>query len=161
MTDNPHVQIGCVANLLAPVAAWATESYKAFVPNGHGRQYGVLYRKDLAPPPEVWEIRRLVVEANNLQAYPTEPMFQDYCGFITEGGAIHQHQDPDHNGRQHVRFNVMVSKPEAGGMPVQDGEEMAVNEGDVWRCNASRVRHWCTTVQGPKPRIVLSYGFLL
>lgn len=149
------------AALLAPVSVWAVESHKAFKPNGHGRQYGSLYREDLAPPPEVWEIRRLVVEASNLQGYPTEPMFQDYCGFITEGGAIHPHQDPDHNGKQHVRFNVMVSKPEAGGVPVQDGKELAVEEGDVWRCDASRVRHRCTPVQGPKPRIVLSYGFLI
>jgi hypothetical protein len=149
------------AALLAPVSAWAIESHKAFKPNGYGRQYGVLYREDLAPPPEVWEIRRLVVEANSLQTCPTEPVFQDYCGFITEGGAIHPHQDPDYNGKQHVRFNVMVSKPEAGGIPVQDGEALAVEEGDVWRCDASRVRHWCTPVQGPKPRIVLSYGFLI
>ena len=149
------------AALLAPVSAWAVESHKAFQPNGPGRQYGVLYRKDLTPPPEVWEIRRQIVEANNLQGCPTEPMFQDYCGFITEGGAIHEHQDQDHNGKQHVRFNVMVSKPDAGGAPVQDGIEMHVEEGAVWRCDASRVRHWCTPVQGTKPRIVLSYGFLI
>jgi hypothetical protein len=149
------------AALLAPVSSWAIESHKTFQPNGYGRQYGILYREDLTPPPEVWEIRRQIVEANNLQAYPTEPLFKDFCGFITEGGAIHQHQDTDHNGKQHVRFNVMVSRPKAGGIPVQDGIEMHVEEGDVWRCNASRVRHWCTTVQGPKPRIVLSYGFLI
>jgi hypothetical protein len=149
------------AALLAPVSAWAIESHKAFEPNGDGRQYGVLYRKDLTPPPQVWEIRRQIVEANRLQGFSTEPMFQDFCGFITEGGAIHPHKDPDNNGKQHVRFNVMVSKPEAGGTPVQDGLEMAVEEGDVWRCDASRVRHWCTPVQGQKPRIVLSYGFLI
>jgi hypothetical protein len=149
------------AALLAPVSTWAIDSHKAFEPNGFGRQYGVLYRKDLTPPSEVWEIRRQIVEANNLQDCPIEPMFKDYCGFITEGGAIHQHQDPDHDGKQHVRFNVMVSKPEAGGLPVQGAMKMAIEEGDVWRCNASRVRHWCTMVQGPKPRIVLSYGFLL
>jgi hypothetical protein len=149
------------AALLAPVSVWAIESRKAFRPNGQGRQYGILYREDLAPSPEVWEIRRLIVEANNLQACPTEPMFQDFCGFITEGGAIHPHQDSDHNGKQHVRFNVMVSKPEAGGLPVQDSVEIVVEEGGVWRCDASRVSHWCTPVQGSKPRIVLSYGFLI
>jgi hypothetical protein len=147
--------------LLAPVATWAVESHKAFQPNGFGRQYGLLYREDLTPPPEVWKIRRQIVEAHSLQDCQTEPMFQDFCGFVTEGGAIHPHQDQDHNGRQHVRFNVMVSEPEAGGTPVQDGVEMPVEEGDVWRCDASRVCHWCTPVQGPKPRIVLSYGFLI
>jgi hypothetical protein len=149
------------ATLLAPVFVWAIESHKAFKPNGFGRQYGILYRKDLAPPPEVWEIRQQIVEANGLQACDTEPMFQDFCGFIIEGGAIHQHQDFDHSGKQHVRFNVMVSKPEAGGAPMQNGVEIPAEEGDVWRCDASLVRHWCTPVVGVKPRIVLSYGFLL
>jgi hypothetical protein len=148
-------------NLLAPVSFWAIKSHKAFAPNGFGRQYGVLYRKELAPPSEVWEIRRQIVEANGLQGCDTEPIFQDFCGFITAGGVIHEHQDFDHNGKQHIRFNVMVSKPEAGGIPLQDGVEIAVEEGDVWRCDASRVRHWCTPVQGKKPRIVLSYGFLV
>jgi hypothetical protein len=149
------------AELLKPIAHWANKSHKSFQPNGHGRQYGILYREDLTPPPEVWEIRRQIVEANNLHGCQTQPILQDFCGFITEGGAIHKHQDSDHNGKQHVRFNVMVSKPDAGGTPVQDGVEMAVKEGDVWRCDVSRVFHWCTPVQGPKPRIVLSYGFLL
>jgi hypothetical protein len=147
------------ATLLAPVSVWAHESHKAFRPNGFGRQYGVL--QELQPPAEAWEIKRLIVEAHGLHEAKQEPLFRDFCGFITEGGAIHQHQDQDHNGKQHVRFNVMVSKPEAGGTPVQDGVEMHVEDGDVWRCNASRVRHWCTPVQGPKPRIVLSYGFLI
>jgi hypothetical protein len=145
--------------LLQPVAAWALKTYPSFRPNGFGRQFGVL--QDYTPPKEVWEIRRQIVEAHNLHAAEQEPWFQDFCGFITDGGAIHEHQDSDYNGKQHVRFNVMVSKPDTGGIPIQNGVEIPVEEGDVWRCDASRVRHWCTTVVGNKPRIVLSYGFLL
>jgi hypothetical protein len=147
------------AALIAPVAGWAVESHKAFRPNGFGRQYGVL--QELQPPAEVWEIKRQIVEEHGLHTAAQEPIFKDFCGFIIEGGAIHPHQDSDHDGKQHVRFNIMVSKPDAGGVPVQEGEEVAVEEGDVWRCDASRVRHWCTPVQGSKPRIILSYGFLI
>jgi len=32
---------------------------------------------------------------------------------------------------------------------------------EVWRCDASQVRHWCTPVVGQKPRIVLSFGFMI
>lgn len=149
------------AALLQPVAVWAHESHKAFRPNGQGRQYGVLQRNDLTPPSEAWEIKRQIVEAHGLHDAEQEPVFKDFCGFITEGGAIHPHSDQDHDGKQHVRFNVMVSKPVAGGTPVQDGVEMPVEEGDVWRCDASRVKHWCTPVVGSKPRIVLSFGFLI
>lgn len=145
--------------LLEPVARWAHESHKAFRPNGQGRQYGVL--QEFQPPVEVWDIKRRIVEAHSLHDAGQEPVFKDFCGFITEGGAIHPHQDSDHGGRQHVRFNVMVSKPASGGLPVQDGVEILIEEGEVWRCDASRVKHWCTPVAGPKPRIVLSFGFLL
>lgn len=147
------------AALLESIADWAVNSHKAFRANGHARQYGIL--QELEPPAEVWNIKRQIVEANGLRNAEQEPIFKDLCGFITEGGAIHPHQDPDHNGKQHVRFNIMVSKPESGGMPVQDGVEMPVEEGDFWRCDASRVKHWCTPVVGSKPRIVLSYGFLI
>lgn len=147
------------AALLQPIAVWAQESYKGFRPNGFGRQYGLL--TEVQPPVEAWEIKRQIVEMYNLGNAEQEPMFKDLCGFITAGGAIHPHQDVDDNGKQHVRFNVMVSKPESGGMPVQDCVEMPVEEGDVWRCDASRVKHWCTPVVGTKPRIVLSFGFLI
>jgi hypothetical protein len=149
------------AVLLHFVATWAHESHKAFQPNGKGRQYGILQRADLTPPDAVWKIKHQIIAAHGLQSTEQEPMFKDLCGYITDGGAVHPHSDPDHNGKQHVRFNVMVSKPEAGGVPVQDGVEIAVQEGDVWRCDASRVTHWCTPVVGSKPRIVLSYGFLI
>lgn len=145
--------------LTTVVANWAQKSYRAFRPNGHCRQYGVL--QELEPPDEVWEIKRQIVDAYLLHNAEQEPVFRDFCGFITDGGAIHPHQDKDANGKQHVRFNVMVSKPVAGGIPLQDGAELSVAEGDVWRCDASRVQHWCTPVQGSKPRIVLSYGFLI
>jgi len=147
--------------LLAPVFAWAIEKRKFFQSNGFARQYGILYRKDLNPPPEVWEIRQKIFDENGLHGLDIEPMFQDFCGFITSGGAIHPHQDSDHNGKKHVRFNVMVSKPEQGGVPVQNGLEIAVEEGGVWRCDSSAVQHWCTEVVGSKPRIVLSYGVLI
>lgn len=149
------------AALLQPIAVWAHKNHKSFQPNGFGRQFGILQRNDLTPPDEAWKIKQQIVEAYALRDTEQEPKFKDLCGFITTGGAIHPHQDPDHNGKQHIRFNVMVSKPESGGMPVQDGVEMPVEEGDVWRCDASRVRHWCTPVVGSKPRIVLSYGFLI
>lgn len=147
------------ASLLQPVVEWARNTYPRFHPNGFGRQFGML--DEFNPPSEVWEIKRQIVEANALHDAEQEPWFKDFCGFITAGGAIHQHQDDGTNGKTHVRFNVMVSKPESGGVPVQDGVEIAVQEGEVWRCDASLVKHWCTPVVGNKPRIVLSYGFLL
>lgn len=148
-------------NLLTPIVCWANDKYKDFEPNGFGRQFGVLQRKDLKPPKEVWEIKDIILNNCKLQGAEQEPNFKDYCGYITEGGAIHKHTDPNKGKKIHTRFNVMVSKPEQGGEPVQADKVIEVEEGSVWRCNAGVVAHWCNPVVGSKPRIVLSYGFLL
>lgn len=141
------------------ISSWALRRYCDFQPNGFGRQFGNLYRPDLGVPDECWAVRQRVVDQFHLHAFSTEPMFRDYCGFITEGGAIHHHSDPDNSKGVHVRYNVMISKPHSGGDPYQDDVLIPVEEGEVWRCNASRVTHWCSAVVGDKPRIVLSFGF--
>lgn len=146
-------------DLLKPVINWANSNYKTFIPNGFGRQYGVL--EDLNPPKEVFTIRELIINYFGLQNTERELTIKDYCGYVTDGGAIHKHKDPNKESKAHTRFNVMVSKPIFGGTPVEDGQHIFVKEGDVWKCNAGLKEHWCTPVEGPKPRIVLSYGFLV
>jgi len=144
---------------LQPIIDWAIANKPRFKPNGFGRQYGDL--ATLNAPAIVWDIKSKIIAANGLQDCQQEPIFKDYCGFITAGGAIHKHQDPNQNGKIHTRFNVMVSKPISGGVPVIDEKEVYVEEGDIWRCDAGLLEHWCTPVVGNKPRIVLSFGFLV
>lgn len=145
--------------LLAPVNDWAVKNYKSFLPNGYARQFGIL--QDTNPPEEVWSIKQQVVDMYGLHNAKQEPHFKDYCGFITNGGYIHQHTDPNEGKLIHTRFNVLVSKPNKGGEPIQDGKMIHVEEGDIWRCDAGLVKHWCNQVIGSKPRIVLSFGFLI
>jgi hypothetical protein len=145
--------------LLIPIVDWANLTYKSFNPNGFGRQYGIL--QELDPPEEVWLIKNQIVNVYDLHRAKQEPIYKDYCGYITAGGAIHKHTDPNEGKLVHTRFNVMVSKPIEGGEPIQDGVVINVEESDVWRCDAGLVKHWCLPVVGDKPRIVLSFGFLL
>ena len=147
-------------SLIEPMVDWAMSAHPRFRSNGHGRQYGILDQFSDVPV-ESAEIRASVVDFFGLHDAQREPVFLDYCGFITEGGAIHKHTDPNEGRKIHTRFNVMISKPVSGGDPIQDGELITVEEGDVWRCDAGLKPHWCTPVVGSKPRIVLSYGFLL
>lgn len=151
------------SSLLSPVAAWAAANYHTFKVNpvSPGRQFEILQRTDLNPPPEVWEIKQLIVDEFGLAGAPIEPVLKDYCSVITEGGAIHMHTDRNQGDKIHTRFNVMVAKPDGGGMPVHGGTEIDLAEGQVWRCDAGIVEHGSTPVVGPNPRIVLSYGFLL
>jgi hypothetical protein len=145
--------------LLNPVKIWASNNFFKFKKNGYGRQYGVL--QELNPPNEVWEIKKQIEDFYNLKGVKQEPLFKDYCGYITEGGAIHPHIDQNENTLIHTRFNVLLSKPINGGEPIQNGNVIDVNEGEHWRCDAGKIEHWCNPVIGLKPRIVLSFGFLL
>jgi hypothetical protein len=147
------------SNYLPVITKWANDHYKYFRKNGYGRQYGVL--KELNPPPEVWKIKQEIVNLHKLHNAKQEPCFKDYCGYITDGGAIHKHKDPNEQNLTHTRFNVLVSKPLSGGEPIQGGTVIEVKEGEVWRCDAGKVEHWCNPVVGEKPRIVLSFGFLI
>ena len=144
--------------LLDPIKKWAEENYKTFTNNGFGRQFKIL---DNSCPKEVFTIKKIIVEKYKLENKQQEPIYKDFCGFITDGGAIHEHTDANKNGLIHTRFNVMISKPIEGGIPIQDGKQILVEEGDVWRCDAGLIKHSCTEVKGNKPRIVLSFGFLL
>ena len=146
-------------NILLPIADWANKNYKLFSQNGFERQYGIL--QNLNPPSEVWLIKKQIIDRYNLIHAKQEPCFKDYCGYITKGGAIHPHTDKNEGNLIHTRFNVMVSKPFEGGEPIQNGVVIDVEEGDIWRCDAGLVKHWCNQVVGDKPRIVLSFGFLL
>jgi hypothetical protein len=138
---------------------WANVNKNRFTPNGFGRQFGIF--SNIGYPKAALAIRKRIIEQFSLGSAIQEPMFKDYCGYITEGGAIHKHSDPNQGDLIHTRFNVLISKPVSGGIPVQNDKEIVVEEGDVWRCDAGIVKHWCTEVVGGKPRIVCSFGFLL
>lgn len=146
-------------SLRKPVIDMAIKYRPRFKPNGPGRAY-YSFAKGMAPPC-VQAIKSMVEEFYGVQDAPQEPMFKDLIGFITEGGAVHEHSYPNVGDLVHTRFNVLLSKPESGGEPVISGKIIQVEEGDTWRCNAGLEKHSCTKVVGSKPRIVLSFGYLL
>ena len=150
--DETHRQI---------LLQWAYENKSRFTSNGFGRQYGIL--QQLNGPPCWHEVKASVVRQFLLSPmWKEEPCFQDYIGYITEGGAIHPHTDPNQPGYQHVRFNCLLSKPESGGDRIYGDRIIPLpQEGGVWRCDAGRVTHASTPVIGITARIVLSLGFLL
>lgn len=128
-------------------------------PAGLNRKFRIFNDSDL--PKEFKEIKQKIISFFNLKDAQQEPVFKDFCGFITETGFVHKHKDPNKDGLIHTRFNVLLSKPISGGIPVIDGKEINVTEGEVWECKAGIYEHWTTPVVGSKPRIVLSFGFLL
>ena len=157
--------IVCTPEERAEIQAWAMENCKKnWVANGKhtSRYHAVMDSCDPPPPDCVWEIKKRVVEAFGLEGRPAEPLFRDFCSVHFQGGMAHLHLDPNTDGLVNTRFNVMIQKPQVGGMPVNDGKNVTiVQEGEAWRVDSGITPHCSTMVKGPVPRIILSFGFLL
>lgn len=144
----------------AELIEWANHNYGSFIKNGFGRQFKKL-RELPTIPACVWDIKARIVAIERLENAPQEPLFEDYIGYITDGGKIHPHKDSNRDGLIHTRFNAFVQLPEKGGLPVYGDVVLPVSERHYVRCNSGIDVHTCEMVEGPKARIVLSFGFLL
>ena len=90
-----------------------------------------------------------------------EPIFKNFIGnHFVDGTAVQEHVDPAPNGFVHTRCNLMLKKPLKGGNPILDGEEIQVNENDLWLCLASLEKHYTTPIEGGE-RLVFSFGALV
>jgi hypothetical protein len=110
---------------------------------------------------------------------PIEPNYGILLCYSTKGHKVHEHRDanfnvegPDESLNEdlphdylgdvvHVRFNLLISKPDHGGNPVISGTEYNVKENELWSCVAGMDKHSTTRVVGDKPRVLLSFGHFI
>jgi len=96
-----------------------------------------------------------------LKPVSVEPIFKNLTGnHFQDGAFVHPHTDPAPEGLVHTRCNLMLRKPEEGGNPVLDGEELDIDEGDLWLCLASMELHSSTPIKGGE-RLIFSFGSLV
>jgi hypothetical protein len=96
-----------------------------------------------------------------LQPLCVEPLFKNITGnHFQDGAFVHPHIDPAPDGMVHTRCNLMIRKPIKGGNPVLNGEEIEVEEGDLWLCIASMELHSSTPIYGGE-RLIFSFGGLV
>jgi hypothetical protein len=103
-------------------------------------------------------VKKRLSEHYELGQYVVPPNLKDFIGYITRGGCIHPHTDPDLPGKRHVRINVLIKQPE-GCLPLIEGMQIPVKEGDAWLNLASLCIHATTKVTGPGYRSALSFGY--
>ncbi len=106
----------------------------------------------------LYEMKERLAEHFDLGDYVVPPKLRDFVGYITDGGFIHPHTDPDLPGKRHVRINVLVKQP-GGCVPLLEGYPIAVAEGDAWLNLASQCIHATTPVIGPGYRSAISFGY--
>ena len=149
----------------AQLLAWAEGQFTdgRLVPNAMGqhryyRRYG---EDDSAVPAIFWVIRRRAVSLFAITDYEDEPEYKCFLGCNTEGGFVQRHTDSAPPDRHHIRMNIMLSKPLAGGEPVIGGKPVAVDERDLWCFYPSLMMHESTPVIGRRKRFVVSIGVLV
>lgn len=124
----------------------------SFKDNGHGRRF---------LSHTTAEFFDAAFAAWGLTDIRPEPMFQNFIGnHFLDGAHTHQHKDYAPEGYAHVRANWMLKKPEFGGNPIIDGEELQVNVGDLWLVIASMESHASTPISGGE-RLIYSFGALV
>lgn len=106
----------------------------------------------------LYDMKQRLAAHYGLGDYVVPPNLKDFVGYITEGGSIHPHTDPDLPGKRHVRINVLVKQP-GGCIPLLENVPIAVAEGDAWLNLASQCIHATTPVEGPGFRSAISFGY--
>ena len=85
---------------------------------------------------------------------------QDMVSVQRNLGSIPTHMDKDRKEGYYLRrYNIFISLPESGGLPIYGGEVLEVKERCVLRFDAGLNPHSTIPNEGDNPRIMLSYGF--
>jgi hypothetical protein len=85
---------------------------------------------------------------------------QDMVSVQRHLGSIPTHMDKDRKEGYYLRrYNIFISLPDRGGLPIYDGEVLEVKERCVLRFDAGLKPHSTIPNEGDNPRIMLSYGF--
>jgi hypothetical protein len=157
----PFVTANAVsAEFLAHVTKITLENAAQFKANQAGSNRKFMKMDSVTPEGDVflWEVKQELAKRYDLGAYTVPPTLKDFIGYITEGGSIHPHTDPDLPGKRHVRINVLVKQP-GGCIPLLENVPIAVSEGDAWLNLASQCVHATTPVEGPGYRSAISFGY--
>ena len=147
-------------NEQAQIVEWVTKNYHRLKSPGHNRYMNQL---DLLPdaPSCIWDIKKRIVDKENLHNAIQEPLFRDAIGYMIEGGQLHRHTDSNKGSLVHTRFNVYVQLPKKGGRPIYDETLCNLKERTYICCRSGIDFHHCELVEGDRARIVVSFGYLL
>lgn len=116
---------------------------------------------DEIPENELVEtIKKRVLKAYGLDGVPViDGGLGSILSWHEEGGFVHLHTDK-YGDNKHYRFNLILSLPEDGGIPIYNGKELEVEEKMLLPYDAGEHLHASTKTVGSKPRIMLSFGWL-
>ena len=148
ITDEEHLQL----------KEWAYSMRSHLIVNFKHR-----YFRELSEMPRnelVDTIKKRVLKTYGLDGISTvDGGLGSLLSWHEEGGFVHLHTDK-YDDNKHYRFNLILSLPQKGGIPIYNNKELKVEEKMLLPYEASKYYHASTKSVGAKPRIVLSFGWL-
>lgn len=143
---------------------WAIRNESHLIPNPTGpfraRQLFELIPEKL----ELIEvIKNRIIDIEELYDKSFEPFRGDFLSIQRNGAKVPNHIDhnPEDKTLYSRRYNVFISLPELGGLPIYNNETLHLEEKCLLKVDSGIVNHSTTTIQGQIPRIILSYGFAI
>lgn len=144
------------------IKKWALRNEEHLVPNPSGPfRARELFSKIPEKLEILNEIKTRIINVETIEGEYSEPFRGDFVSIQRKGAQVPEHVD--HNPQDQTlysrRYNVFVSLPEKGGLPIYGGEVINVPERGLLRVDSGLIPHSTTIIEGDTPRIILSYGF--
>jgi hypothetical protein len=143
---------------------WALTNEHKLRPNSAGPNRRFNRLDNLGKLPGIFDyIRQRIIKAENIENPIEAPQNGDWIGIQRDEAFVEPHMD--YNGEDPNfytrRYNVLVNMPESGGQPIYDNQILDIKERTMWRCDAGLIVHSSVPNVGERPRINISYGFLM
>jgi hypothetical protein len=107
------------------------------------------------------EIKQRIIYTENLQNKVFEPFRGDFVSIQRNGAKVPPHTDhnPEDSSLYSRRYNIFISLPEKGGLPIYDEELLEVEERSLLKVDSGLITHSTNIIEGNIPRVIISYGF--
>jgi hypothetical protein len=144
---------------------WALDNKHRFKKNttGEDKYLGRLHELGIDIPNTIKNLKLKIAELEGIEQIIDVPHNVDWIGIQGNGAQVFAHLDDNGDDDRYYtrRYNILISLPEEGGNPIYGGEVLDVKEKMIWRCDAGLVEHSSIPNVGNKPRVNLSFGFLM
>ncbi len=115
------------------------------------------YPKDI-----IHNLRKKIIELEGFVNHKEPIVSKNFFGEYGRDSECNVHMDPTREDDYiHIRYNIMLSKPDKGGQTIYGDDFLDIDERVLWKCISEHYQHGSDTVLGNKPRSIISMGFLI
>ena len=141
---------------------WVQQNRELLNQSDGNKITGVLEKIETSPTEIIEMIRKKIVEMEGLHKFVDPMKSRTFLSVYGKNSKCDVHSDTSPNENfVHVRYNLMLSKPNKGGETIYDGHFLDIEERVLWRCVAEYSKHGSDEVLSNKPRTIISFGFLI